>query len=142
MSSKGHEHHHSLTAKLDGRSLYSVEINLDERHTLAADEPVALGGQDLGPSPYESLLAALASCTLMTVKMYAQRKEWPLTGASVRLTHRKLPDPSLPLQPDLITKHLELEGDLSPEQRTRLLEISERCPVNLSLKNGIRVQPI
>jgi uncharacterized OsmC-like protein len=139
MSPAREGHEHSLTAKLDGRSPYSVEISLLERHTLFADEPVALGGQDLGPSPYESLLSALASCTLMTVKMYAQRKSWPLTGAAVRLTHRKVPDPAFPSQLDLITKHLELEGDLSQEQQTRLREIAERCPVNVTLRNGIRI---
>jgi uncharacterized OsmC-like protein/alpha/beta superfamily hydrolase len=107
---------------------------------LVADEPVELGGTGQGPTPYDYLLAALGACTSMTVQMYARRKKWPLQAAVVRLDHRKVhaEDCAHCEEPqgkiDRFERELELIGPLTDEQRQRLLEISERCPVHRTLK--------
>ncbi len=113
-------------------------------HRLIADEPPAVGGAGSGPTPYGYLLAALGACTSMTVRLYAERKSWPLDHVSVRLTHAKVHAEDCAhceaqdAKVDRIEKTLTLTGDLTAEQRTRLLEIAEKCPVNRTLKAGIR----
>ncbi len=107
---------------------------------LVADEPVAVGGTGQGPTPYDYLLAALGSCTSMTVQMYARRKQWPLEAAVVRLDHRKIHAEDCAhceesgRRIDRFERELELIGPLSDEQRQRLLEIAEKCPVHRTLK--------
>ncbi len=115
-------------------------------HALVADEPTAFGGTDLGPSPYEYLLAALGACTTMTVQMYARRKKWPLESALVRLSHDKVhaqdcADCSTAEgKIDRFERELELLGPLDEEQRQRLLEIAERCPVHRTLHSAVEVK--
>ncbi len=114
-------------------------------HRLFSDEPKELGGQDAGPSPYELLAAALGACTSMTIGMYARRKQWPLASVSVRLRHSKIHandcadcdtrDEML----DRIDRDIELIGDLNQEQRTKLLEIADKCPVHRTLTRGMRI---
>ena len=114
-------------------------------HTLYADEPVDVGGDNVGPSPYELLLAALGACTSMTLLMYARRKGWPLDDVEVRLSHRRdyLRDcadcEQSPTLLDMIERRITLKGDLEPAQRLRLLEIAEKCPVHRTLTGTIRV---
>lgn len=103
------------------------------RHSLLADEPAALGGQDAGPAPYDLLLASLGACTAITLRMYAARKGWPLAEATVDLKHYKDGDRSK------ITRVLHLTGDLDAGQRARLADIAERTPVTLTLKAGLDV---
>jgi uncharacterized OsmC-like protein len=106
--------------------------------TFITDEPEAVGGTGLGPDPYEVLLAALGSCTNMTLRMYANQKGLPLTHQSVTLTHHKEPGED-GLKVDVFTRMLTLQGDLTPEQRERLREIADRCPVSRTLEKGSRI---
>lgn len=114
-------------------------------HRLVADEPPP-AGTDSGPDPYELLLGALGACTAMTVKLYAQRKAWPLTGVGVELTHERMhADDCADCETrdvfmDRITKRLTLHGDLNAEQRQRLMEIAERCPVQRTLQRQIVIE--
>ncbi|MBD8868159.1 bifunctional alpha/beta hydrolase/OsmC family protein [Nocardioides donggukensis] len=114
-------------------------------HRLTADEPVPLG-QDTGPSPYDLVLAGLGACTSMTLRMYAQRKELPLERVSVRLTHSRIHArdceecESSTGHLDRIDREIELVGDLDDDQRTRLLEIADRCPVHRTLHREVSVR--
>ena len=103
---------------------------------LVADEPVANGGLDLGPSPHDLVAAGLAACTTMTMRLYAKRKEWPLGAVHVEVTHaRKAGD-----QPaDTFTRRIRLGGDLDDEQRARLIQIAEMCPIHRLLTAGARI---
>jgi uncharacterized OsmC-like protein len=115
-------------------------------HRLAADEPIAAGGADTGATPYDLLLASLGACTSMTVGLYARRKQWPLEAVRVRLRHGKIhaadcADCETRVgMIDRIEVDLELEGPLSDEQRARLLEIAERCPVHRTLTSEIVIR--
>jgi uncharacterized OsmC-like protein len=128
-----------------GSSRFLQEISIGP-HRLKADEPVVSGGGDEGPDPYELLLAALGACTGMTVRMYAGRKEWPLKEVRVRLTHEKIyakdcaDCETKEGMLDLIRREISFLGELSDEQRQRLLEIANRCPVHRTLRSEIRIE--
>ena len=115
-------------------------------HRLAADEPIDAGGTDTGPNPYDFLLAALGSCTSMTVELYARRKQWPLEAVTVRLRHGKIHAADCADcetregMIDRIEVDLELAGSLTEEQRARLLEIAGRCPVHRTLTSEIDIR--
>jgi putative redox protein len=115
-------------------------------HRLIADEPVAAGGSNSGPTPYDLLLAALGACTSMTVGMYARRKNWPLQSVVVRLRHARIHAEDCATCEtkegflDRIECELELAGQLTTEQRSKLLEISEKCPVHRTLQSRIEIQ--
>jgi len=126
-----------------GRFLQTVRIG---RHRLLADEPVASGGSDLGPSPYDLLLAGLGACTAMTLRLYAERKGLPLERTRVRLDHGKVHAkdcadcPDNKVQIDRIERRIELEGPLDDAARQRLLEIANRCPVHRTLESEVRIE--
>jgi uncharacterized OsmC-like protein/alpha/beta superfamily hydrolase len=114
-------------------------------HQLVADEPAAVGGADSGPTPYDLLLAGLGACTAITVRMYAERKGWRLRHITVRLRHRRMHARDCAScetrtgQLDHIEREVELEGELTDEQRARLLGIAERCPVHRTLHSEVLV---
>jgi len=114
-------------------------------HRLIADEPVAVGGAEMGPTPYDYLLAALGACTVMTLRMYADRKKWPLDGVDVDLQHRKIyaedcrECDTAKGYVDQIERELKLVGELTAEQQERLLEIADRCPVHRTLGSEINI---
>jgi putative redox protein len=131
----------------DIKQSLSQAVTTDD-HSWLADEPLQVGGDNLGPDPYEHLLAALGACTSMTLRMYARRKRWPLARVSVTLTHGRSHgedcqhcDKENP-QVDVIQRQLRIEGELDAEQRKRLLEIADRCPVHKTLHNKVVVNTI
>ncbi len=134
-----------VVARLDDAPGFTTEIMAD-KHSLIADEPEAVGGNDFGPDPYELLSASLAACTAMTVKMYAKRKKWPLEEVTVHMNHAKkyaedcndCEKPSSRI--DLFERCIEFEGPLDEVQIKRLLEIADRCPVHRSLHGVVKVE--
>ena len=114
-------------------------------HALVADEPAAYGGTDRGPTPYDYLLAALGACTGMTLQMYARLKKIPLQKAIVRLSHEKIHAKDCAAceaadgKIDRMEREVELVGDLTDEQRQRMLEIADRCPVHKTLHGEVEV---
>ena len=111
---------------------YAVNIRAGH-HDLVGDEPVSEGGGDAGPSPFGLVLAGLAACTAITLRMYAERKSWPLSGLSIDLQYFR------DGKAFRIERALHLEGTLNDEQRARLADIAERTPVTLALKAGATI---
>ena len=115
------------------------------RHQWTADEPESYGGGDHGPTPYDFLSASLGACVAITLRMYANRKGWPLDNIIVEVSHEKVhaddcgdPDGNCG-KIDVLTKLVELQGDLDAAQRQRLAEIADRCPIQRTLSGTIRI---
>ena len=115
----------------DGQVSYVQNVSVGQ-HSLLADEPAEVGGQDAGPNPFELLLAALGTCTSITVRMYANRKGWRLEDIQVRLAFANSEDCA-------IEEEVLLKGDLSEEQYLRLIEIAGRCPVHRTFSSPIQI---
>lgn len=127
-----------------GRSGLGQDVRVGA-HQLRADEPITLGGTDTGPSPYDYLLTALGACTSMTLRLYADRKRWPLEGVTVHLRHSRIHaadcadcDTKKGMI-DQVEREIELAGPLDDEQKSRLLEIADRCPVHRTLTAEMRI---
>lgn len=123
-----------VVATETGDGQYQVEANV-HGSTFFVDEPVALGGLGSGPNPYDLLSAALGACTAMTLRLFSNRKSWPLRKVSVSVLHSR---GSLTAR-DTFDRAISIDGDLDETQRARLLEIANRCPVHLSLERGADV---
>ncbi len=128
-----------------GEGLFTNTVRAG-RHLQLADEPVDVGGKDLGPAPYDYLLAALGACTAMTLRLYARRKQLALERVRVRLSHQRVhardcadceSDDGMISE---LHREIELVGDLSDAERSRLMEIADRCPVHRTLESEIRVR--
>lgn len=143
-----------------GDSPYAVKIDVSG-HTLIGDEPIAFGGGDLGPAPFDMLLAALGECSAMTVRWYAIQNKWPLERVEVRLSHSKQDKNSLSAEDqaklptpgqtgdralskvDVFDKEVIITGDqLTPEQKQKLHDVAVKCPVQRTLINGALVRTV
>jgi uncharacterized OsmC-like protein len=124
---------------------FTREVASDD-HVWLGDEPKSSGGDNLGPDPYEHLLAALGTCTSMTVRLYANRKQWPLDDVEVTLSHeRRHADDCADCEKgdvriEVLKRRIAFQGDLSEDQRARLLAIADRCPVHRTLTGDLRIQ--
>jgi putative redox protein len=120
------------TARI-GETRYATTITTG-RHALTSDEPERLGGADAGPAPFDLLLSALGACTAITLKMYAERKAWPLEALEVRLHYHGGETPPR------IERVLVPTGPLDEAQRARLADVAERTPVTLAIKGGVPIE--
>lgn len=127
---------------------FRQNIVINARHTLVADEPLDFGGTDLGASPYQLVSAGLGACTAMTMRMYARRKKMALRHVIVDVTHNKRHAPDCetctetPGKQDVFRREIRLEGDLSAEERARLLEIADKCPVHRTLHQSAVIETV
>jgi putative redox protein len=134
--------------QITARSLQNLQVEIQaQSHHLLADETINDGGEDLGPSPYAVLLSSLAACKVMTVHLYARRKQWPVETVTIRMQHNKIyardceDCVSLPnTKIDLIETEISFEGDLDEEQIKRLAEIADRCPVHRTLTSETKIR--
>jgi len=124
-----------VTVAESGSGPYSQLVHAG-RHILSADESEASGGHDIGPSPYEYLLVGLGACTAMTVRSYVERHNWGLRRTSVELRHETKPTADGTSMIDHFHRTIHLDGDLTEEQRLRLLDVAERCPVSQTLRRS------
>ncbi|RXZ66143.1 bifunctional alpha/beta hydrolase/OsmC family protein [Pelagerythrobacter rhizovicinus] len=128
-----------------GHGRFGTEVHTAS-HRFVADEPRSYGGDDAGPTPYDLLLAALGTCTAMTMRIYADRRGWPLEGTTIHLTHERNHEEDCEHvldgeegQIQALTRRIELEGDLSGEQRARIVEIAGKCPVHRTLEGHLHI---
>ena len=136
------EHESAVVTRTEGS--FTTEVQVGPHH-LVADEPESVGGSNLGPTPYDLVAAGLGACTGMTLRMYADRKGWPLEAVQVRLEHKKVyahdcencQDPQQKI--DRVERIITLTGELDEKQRQRLAEIADKCPVHKTLEAGMRV---
>lgn len=131
----------------EGDQKFLREIHSDD-HAWLADEPRRLGGSNLGPDPYEHLLAALGACTSMTMRMYASRKDWPVDDINIRLRHERQHREDCEAcedqdrQLDVLTRYIEITGNLDDKQRARLMAIADRCPVHRTLLSPTQIKNV
>lgn len=135
---------HDVIASLDHEDDFTTDMVVGD-HNMLADEPEDYGGQNLGPNPYEFLSAALASCTAMTIQMYAKRKKWSVDNVEVHVSHKKdhcqdckkLNDKNSKI--DIFEREILLKGDLDDNQKQKLFEIADKCPVHKTLHTEVEV---
>ncbi len=135
---------HQVLVHSDVESGYTLDIQAG-KHTFKADEPESIGGNDFGPTPYDLLLASLGACTAITMRMYANRKGWPVEDIEIHLNHNKehLQDcedcESSDAKIDVIERYIEIKGDVDEKQRKRMMQIADKCPVHKTVHSEIRV---
>lgn len=125
----------AVIARPTGRGLFETSLAMPGGNIIA-DEPVDVGGGGAGPTPYELLSAALAACTAMTMRLYAERRGWTLPPFSVTVAHTVVPGGP---RRDLFDRRLVFEAPLDPEQSAKMLEIADKCPVHRSLERGAEI---
>jgi putative redox protein len=125
-----------MTTARIGKDHYTVQIETASGHALMADEPEDMGGENLGPAPDEWLAASLAACSAITMRMYADRKAWPLEKVHIRVHFERRATDSV------FKKSVMFEGLLSQEQKERLLQIGNNCPVHKTLSNPIVIESV
>jgi len=136
---------HRVVSVSTGAHKYLQQISVGT-HRLHADEPVEIGGRDAAPDPYELLMGALGACTAITVQLFADRRSWPLEKVHVRLSHGKthahdcINCNSGDAKLDRVELEISFEGDLTDEQRRKLVEIAGRCPLHRTLESGLQLQ--
>lgn len=129
-------------------SLENLQVQIQaSNHHILADEPVSAGGNDKGPAPFDLLLSSLAACKVMTVHMYARRKEWPVETVSITLNHRQISardcedcETEGAAKVDIIDCEISFEGNLDEAQIKRLAEIADRCPVHRTLTSETKIR--
>ncbi|PKO39743.1 MAG: osmotically inducible protein OsmC [Betaproteobacteria bacterium HGW-Betaproteobacteria-4] len=127
----------SVVVAENGQGRYQQAVTVGQHH-LIADEPVSVGGADAGPAPFDLVMAGLGACTSMTLRMYAERKGLALTHVSVALSHQKIEVDGV--SRDHIERTISLAGELTAEQRQRLLEIANKCPVHRALSQSMVIE--
>jgi len=127
----------SVVVAENGQGRYQQAVTVGQHH-LIADEPVSVGGADAGPAPFDLIMAGLGACTSMTLRMYAERKGLALTHVSVALRHEKTTVDGVAR--DHIERTISLTGELTAEQRQRLLEIANKCPVHRALSSSMIIE--
>ena len=120
-----------------GMTPYTVTLTDDLAHTWLGDEPEDKGGANAAPDPTRLLLSSLGACTVITLQMYATRKQWPLTGVEVELQFNPVGKPASGTD---ITRRIDLLGDLSEAQRARLLQVANACPIHNVLVGEVRIE--
>lgn len=126
----------SVTVSI-GKENYTTQVTMPN-HQLIADEPEELGGKDLGPSPFELLSSALGTCTAITMKMYADRKEWPIEEIKIQIKLKQEKEGTE--MHSFFEQNIEIIGDLDEKQRARMLLIAGKCPVHKTLKGEVKVE--
>ena len=133
--------HEKVVGVLDANDNFTTDLKLGN-HYMKGDEPAEVGGNDFGPNPYEFVSGGLAACTAMTIRMYANRKEWDVQQIKVYINHKKesrKDDEGKTQKIDVFQRDIGLEGDLDDKQRKRLVEIANKCPVHRTLHNEVEV---
>ena len=138
MSAENHPAGVVATVRDNGPGRLDVAVSVGGQ-SFIGDEPVAAGGGGLGPAPHDLLAAGLAECTTLTLRLYADRKGWPLEGIEVSVSHQAEPDVT---PRDLFRRTVRLKGPLDAAQRQRLMEIADRCPVHRTLVAGSRIESL
>lgn len=126
----------NTTTAIIGKEKYKTLISA-RQHTLIGDEPAAHGGADMGMTPYELLLAALGECTAITLRMYADRKEWDVTDIEVKLSLTEMTPAD---KTTSISREIKIIGNITEEQRLRMVQIANACPVHKVLSNPIKIE--
>ncbi len=121
-----------------GEGPYGQSVTIGP-HNMRVDEAESVGGRDIGPSPYEYVMAGLGACTAMTLRMYASRHGWALEKVSVEVHHAKVVSADGATRTDRFERVIDLKGDLTDEQRTYLVEIANKCPVSQTLQRASKV---
>ncbi|MGI9375664.1 MAG: OsmC family protein [Tsuneonella suprasediminis] len=134
----------TITAHISDLQGSALAVAIDASgHHLIGDEPIEQGGANKGPTPFDLLNSALGACSAMTIRWYAERKGWPLNHVNVEIDYRKTMRAGEPAPTSHFTKHIDIVGPLlTPEQRAKLLDVAERCPVHQVLTGKIEIETV